>query len=427
MSSLITKVPSNAKTHQCGGYRLGILWLLSLLLGSEVSAERAILLFDPADGAVIAAEQAHLPAYPASLTKLMTLYLLFEAIDNGELTMQSNLSVSPTAASQLPKRMGLKSGISISVRTAVEALIVFSANDVAVVVAENLAGDEKTFAARMNRKAESLGMSRTVFKNASGLPHVAQVSTARDLGLLARALYQDFSDHFDQFSKLGFDYKGRHYNSHNNFLRAFEGARGLKTGFTCRAGYNLAAVAERDGRMVMGILLGETTAGRRDVKMLSAMRRAFEEPQTSGGLVLDTMPLLPEHGVGSPVNRGFIAEECLHPRQSRNLQQVSQWSIVFGLETEKQLALDRARKLIAEHDQAKGARPLLIPQWARDVIYRVAITSLSQSKATSLCLELRERDEHCIVLPPRAAELTLERALATMDWIASQKPGVSEE
>ena len=213
------------------------------VVGKPGQAERSLLLFEAIDGTIITAEQAHLPAYPASLTKLMTLYLLFEAIDAGELTMTDTFVVSRTAAAQPPKRMGLETGVSISVKTAVEALIVFSANDVAVVVAEGLADKETAFVTSMNTKAHALGMSQTVFRNASGLPHSEQVSTARDLGLLARALYRDFGHFFEQFAKLGFNYQGKHYNSHNNFLRVFQGARGMKTGFTCRAGYNLAAAA----------------------------------------------------------------------------------------------------------------------------------------------------------------------------------------
>ena len=128
-----------------------------------------------------------------------------------------------------------------------------------------------------------------------------------------------------------------------------------------------------------------------------------------------------EHGARNAVNRGFIAEECIHPRKPHQAHRVSEWSLVFGLETEQQLAMERARQLIRAYDHAKGARPLLIPQWARNVIYRVGITGLSQSRATTLCLELRHLDEHCIVLPPKTAQLTVERALATIDWIASQK------
>ena len=420
MSSLTVKVPAKSWASHPGNGLRRVVFLIGLLLGSPAAAERALLLFDAVDGGIIKAEQAHLSAFPASLTKLMTLYLLFEAIDTGKQTMQSTFKVSPAAASQPPKRMGLKSGVSISVKTAVEALIVFSANDVAVVVAEGLAGDETTFATMMNAKSRALGMSHTHFKNATGLPHPAQVSTARDLGVLARALYHDFNHHFGQFAKLGFDHEGKHYGSHNNFLRAFQGARGLKTGFTCRAGYNLAAAAERDGRVVMGVLLGETTAGRRDDKMSRAMHRAFEALNGDRTYTLDNLPRSSEQGDRHPVNREFIAEECINPRKSRDVYRVSKWSVVFDLETEKQLAVDRAKRLIREHESATGAKPLLIPQWAQDVIYRVAVTGLDKDKATKLCLELRNLSEHCIVLPPKAAELRVERALATMDWIAKR-------
>ena len=427
MSSLSDKVPAKAWSSHPGYALSRVVFAIGLLLASPASAERALLLFDAVDGEIIRAEQAHLPAFPASLTKLMTLYLLFEAIEAGKLSMQSSFEVSRAAASQPPKRMGLKSGVLIPVKTAVEALIVFSANDVAVVVAEGLAHDEKTFATMMNAKAKALGMSHTVFRNASGLPHPAQVSTARDLGVLARALYRDFEDYFDQFAKLGFNHEGKHYGSHNNFLRAFPGARGLKTGFTCRAGYNLAAAAERDGRLVMGILLGETTARGRDRKMLRAMRRAFEISDGKRSYTLENLPRSPAQGARHPVNREFIAEECINPRKPPDAYRVSGWSVVFDLETEKQLALDRARRLIREYRPAGGATPLLIPQWAQDVIYRVAVTGLVKDTATELCLELRKRSEHCIVLPPRVAEQKVERALATMEWIAKRNTEQGEK
>lgn len=195
----------------------------------------------------------------------------------------------------------------------------------------------------------------------------------------------------------------------------------MKTGFTCLAGYNLAAAAEQDGRLLMGIVLGEMTAGRRDAKMVQAMRQAFKTPKWQSGLILENIPVLPEHGSAHPINRGFIAEECIHPRNPQNLYRVTDWSVAFGLETEKQLALNRASELIGRYEIAKGAKPLLIPQWAQHIIYRVAITGLTKQKATLLCLERRKANEHCIVLPPKTAQLTLARALATLDWIAREK------
>ena len=418
---LTANLPSNAKTHQPGRFLLTSICLLILLSPASAWAERALLLFDPIDGAVIHSQQIHRPAYPASLTKLMTLYLLFEAIERGRLNMHIEIVVSSRAASQPPKRMGLKSGTTLTVKTAVEALIVLSANDVAVVVAEALEGDETAFAEAMNRKARELGMTRTVFSNASGLPNGNQISTARDIGLLVLAIYRDFRAYFSEFSKIGFEHNGKHYASHNNFLRAFKGARGLKTGFTCLAGYNLAAAAERDGQVLMGVVLGETTAHNRDTKMMQAMNQAFQTPASQAGLYLDAIAPLPEHGSNQPINQHFIATECLYPTKPKSVYRVEGWSLVFDLETEKQAAIKQARQFILKYDKAKNAKPLLIPHWARNIIYRVAITSLTEDKATSLCLALRKIKEHCIVLPPKAGQLTLQRALATMDWIARKE------
>ncbi len=213
--------------------------------------------------------------YPASLTKMMTLYLLFEAVEDGKLTLQSELTVSKRAAGQPPSKLGVRAGSKITVDDAIKALIVKSANDVAVVVAEEIAGSEWRFAREMTAKARSLGMRSTTFRNASGLPNSKQVTTARDMAVLGRRVMQDFPQHFHYFSAKSFTYKTRTYTTHNSLIKNFDGASGIKTGYTRRSGFNLVTSAERDGQRLIGVVLGGRKSWSRDRHMRDILANAF--------------------------------------------------------------------------------------------------------------------------------------------------------
>jgi len=382
-------------------------------------AERAALVFDPDRGTVLFAEHANRPSYPASLTKLMTVYLVLEAVEAGRLAFDEVVVVSKNAAGQKPKKLGLAAGTRIRLDQVLLAVIVFSANDAAVVAADAVAGDETRFAARMNEKARALGMSRTAFRNASGLPNPAQVTTARDLAVLARALRRDFPAHFHLFAKTHFDYRGRRYEGHNNFVRGYRGSDGLKTGFTCRAGYNLAASAARDGRRLMGIVLGAPTAGRRDRRMVRLFDAAYARTQAAPvAPSLDALAAEPELD-GRP-NRDFIAEKCIRPgarraarqvRIGRPVGRVSGWSLELGVTAGRAKALRAVRRFIRDHRTTlRGGRPLLIPRVARDIVYRLAVTGLKQANATATCRALQDDNRYCVARPPETAKLALESA-----------------
>lgn len=223
--------------------------------------------------------------YPASLTKMMTLYLLFEEIEAGRLTLESELTVSAQAAAQPPSKLGVKAGSKITVETAIEALVVKSANDVAVVVAEAISGSEWRFAQAMTQKARSIGMSRTTFRNASGLPNSRQVTTARDMATLSRRVIQDFPDHYHYFSIPSFTWNGKTYRSHNKVVGSFDGAEGLKTGYTRMSGYNLATSATRDGQRLIGIVLGGRSGRTRDAHMREILGAAFGEIKAKPTLI----------------------------------------------------------------------------------------------------------------------------------------------
>ncbi len=243
----------------------------ALVLASAVPAQAnsryAALVMNADTGDVIYSRNADLRRYPASLTKLMTLYLLFEAIEEGRLELDDELHVSSRAAGQPPSKLGVETGSTITVDDAIQALVVRSANDVAVVVAEALADREWRFAQRMTQRAGEMGMNLTRFENASGLPHQRQRSTARDLSILAMRIASDFPQHMHYFSQESFTYNGRTWRSHNSLLEDYDGTTGLKTGYTRASGFNLIATVERDGISLVGIVLGGRTAARRDREM----------------------------------------------------------------------------------------------------------------------------------------------------------------
>jgi len=246
------------------------------LVSRAAEARYASLIMDVESGRIISSYDPDSRKFPASLTKMMTLYLLFDALDAKRVTLDSQLRVSALAASQPPTHLGLGAGSHISVRDAIPALIIRSANDVAVVVAENIGGSQPQFAELMQRKARELGMTRTTFVNASGLPNPGQKTTARDLAKLARGLIRNHAKYYHYFSEEGFDWKGDWIPTHNNAMLTYPGADGLKTGFINASGFNLALSARRNGHRLIGILMGEETAWSRDTQMARLLDAAFE-------------------------------------------------------------------------------------------------------------------------------------------------------
>jgi D-alanyl-D-alanine carboxypeptidase len=243
----------------------------ALLVGTTFPAQAnsryAALVMNADSGDVIYSRNADMRRYPASLTKLMTLYLLFEAVEDGRLEMDDELHVSPRAAGQPPSKLGVEAGSTISVEDAIQALVVRSANDVAVVVAEALADTEWSFSRQMTSRAQEMGMDLTRFENASGLPHQRQQTTARDLSILAMRMVNDFPQHMHYFSQPSFTYNDRTWDSHNNLLEDYEGTTGLKTGYTRASGFNLIATVDRGEISLIGIVMGGRTAARRDQEM----------------------------------------------------------------------------------------------------------------------------------------------------------------
>jgi D-alanyl-D-alanine carboxypeptidase len=227
----------------------------------------ADIVVDANSGRILHSDSPDSLRHPASLTKIMTLYLLFEQLDAKKISLDTPLKVTAHAASQEPSKLGVRPGSTIEVEDAIKAVVTRSANDVAVVIAENLGGDEETFSQMMTRKARSIGMSRTTYVNASGLPDSEQITTARDQATLGRAIQERFPRYYRYFSTTSFAYRGQHIGNHNHLLGSVEGVDGIKTGYTRASGFNLVTNLRRDGRHLVAVVLGGRSTRSRDAQM----------------------------------------------------------------------------------------------------------------------------------------------------------------
>jgi D-alanyl-D-alanine carboxypeptidase (penicillin-binding protein 5/6) len=244
----------------------------NLLFGQ---ARYAAYVIDANTGEVLYEKNADSPRYPASITKLMTLYLTFEALQAGKLSLSDRVYVSSHAANTAPSKLGVRAGDSVSVEEAIRAMTVKSANDMAVAMAEKIGGSEGKFAALMTLRAQELGMNNTQYVNASGLPDSRQLSTAHDIAILSRALMRDFPQYYPYFSLRSFEFRGRTIPGHDHLLGSVAGVDGLKTGYTAASGFNLATSAQRDGRRVIGVVLGGSSVAARDQHMADLINTSF--------------------------------------------------------------------------------------------------------------------------------------------------------
>ncbi len=238
------------------------------------------IIVDGNSGATLSANNPDASRHPASLTKIMTLYLLFERLDAGKMKLDTEMDVSEHASEQAPTKLGLRPGQSIAVEDAIKGLVTRSANDAAVVIAEAIAGDEGDFAKLMTRKARTLGMTKTVYRNASGLPDDEQVTTARDQATLGRAIQERFPRYYRYFSTTAFNYHGHSIRNHNKLLGNVEGVDGIKTGYTRASGFNLVTSMRRGNRHLVGVVLGGRSGGSRDTIMRGLLAENLEKAAT---------------------------------------------------------------------------------------------------------------------------------------------------
>jgi D-alanyl-D-alanine carboxypeptidase len=279
--------------------RRGTALLTVLLVATSsfrASAAGPSLLFDVSSGKVLYAEDQDNQWHPASLAKLMTAYLAFDAVKSGKLTLKQKIACSAAAHNEPPSKVGLPIGGELTVDLALQALVIKSANDVAVMLAEAIGGTETNFVAKMNETATRLGMTRTKFVNPNGLPADDQVTTARDLAKLARAIVTDFPEYAHYWSMAQMRIGKIRVRTHNGLLDTVEGADGLKTGFTCDSGFNIVASATRDGRRLVAVVLGDANAADRNTRASSLLEYGFQQTgltQVFNTQTLDNMPLNP--------------------------------------------------------------------------------------------------------------------------------------
>lgn len=279
-------------------YRLAValLWLGGLTQTAQ--AVDASLVLDASTGRVLSEKHADELNHPASLTKMMTIYLTFRALRDGRITLDQKLPVSSHAANMAPTKLGLRAGQTISVRDCLMGMVTKSANDAATVVAEKLGGTEGHFVEAMNAQGLLLGMSHTRFASASGLPHPGDSTTARDMSRLALALYRDFPARASMFSTREFTFRGRTVRGHNHLMERYSGMDGLKTGYTAAAGFNLASTAVRGGHRLFGVVLHGDSARARDDLMARLLDEGFEQRQASPALIA---------AAGKPAHRSVLA------------------------------------------------------------------------------------------------------------------------
>lgn len=257
--------------------------ILAMIAGPQAAVSQSLInepryaavMVDAASGEVLFSSRADSPRYPASITKVMTLYLVFEAMAAGRLSPSDTIRISPRAAAQPPSKLGLRAGSTIRVDEAINALAIKSANDIAVAVAEHIGGTESRFAALMTLRAQELGMRNTRYVNASGLPDSRQLTSARDLAVLSRAVMRDYPQYYSHFSTRSFTHRGVAMNNHNRLLFQMPGVDGIKTGFTNASGYNLAASAVRGGRRLIAVVLGGPSGRARDAHTRHLLETGF--------------------------------------------------------------------------------------------------------------------------------------------------------
>lgn len=291
-------------------------WLLSgcaaILLACPALA-KPTLLFDVASGKVLYAEDQDDLWHPASLTKIMTAYLTFEALKTGKLSMDAKIPVSELAFSQPPSKVGLPVGAEMPVETAIQALIVKSANDVAIMLAEAIAGSQDAFVERMNATAARLGMTRTKFVNANGLPAAEQVTTARDLAKLSRVVLAEYPQYASLWGQADMHLGKRRLRTHNGLLKSYEGADGLKTGFICDSGYNVVASATRDGHRLIAVVLGEISGHERSVRAAALLEHGFNTYDWKTMLAsasVDSMPMPMDVKPAPSMRASVVSWDC---------------------------------------------------------------------------------------------------------------------
>jgi len=406
-----------------------------LTAAAPAAAKYASIVINEETGAVLHAVNPDVRHYPASLTKVMTLYLVFEALDAKRLTMNTRVRVSRRAARQPASKLGLKHRDTITVREVILALAVKSANDAATAIAEHMAGTERKFGNLMSDKARALGMTNTRFRNASGLPNRRQLTTARDFALLARAMRRNFPHYYRFFSIRSFTYKEHRFLNHNRLLDRYAGADGLKTGYIRASGFNLAATAARNGVRLIAVVMGARSPRARDLHTMGLLERGFARatdgrhiayhydrnvriardqsrvnerirvrraPGARGRIRLSrlTPPRRPEPAPPPAPEQGSAETSLAAPPPSIG------WTVQIGTFSQVSLAefaAKRAREILPTllGRSALVVQPVTTPE---KTLYRALYVGLSRDSAEQACARLEAGGHNCLTHPPQETQ-----------------------
>jgi D-alanyl-D-alanine carboxypeptidase len=411
----VWKGPGAVSTASFLSYRkrlcLTISWLVltALLISAwatPASARvQASILLDAHTGKTLEAQHPDSLCYPASLTKLMTLYMTFRELSSGKMTLKQELTASRHAAAQKPTKLYLKPGEHISVRSAILAITTRSANDAAVVLAEAMGGSEAEFAVMMNQRAHALGLTSTTFRNASGLPDPDQKTTARDMSKLAMAILEDFPEYYHFFKARRFEFRGRTIYGHDHLLARYPGVDGMKTGYTVASGFNIVTSAVRDDHRLLGVVMGGRSAGSRDRQMMALLNRGFSQ------LHKTTLTAASEEAAAdwAPVAR-FKKVSLDDTQQQEAERPDSGWFVQLGGIFRSQVYARNALKS-ALHTYPEGLRdanPLVVK--LRNGRYLARFSELDASTAIETCRHLRSRKFTCSAYQPKTRGLSMASA-----------------
>lgn len=405
------------------------------------SSRYAAFVVDQNTGVVLHSRRSEAERYPASLTKMMTLYMLFQALEEGSIGLQDQIRISANAASASPSRLGVQAGSTITVETAIRALVIKSANDVAVAVGERLSGGEARFAQHMTVRADELGLTDTVFRNASGLPNSRQVTTARDMARLAVALHRDFPQYYHYFEETSFRYRGRTYRNHNSLVGRVNGVDGLKTGYIRASGFNVVVSAERGDHRLIAVVMGGPTAASRDAHAEELVEAAFdtlERRQDSRLFASLTSPRISPVRQQDLIARDVAALNLEAPVEMGSAQSAppvqivvtdeiaggtdplpaspiaaayntedepslirGAWSIQVGAYNSASAAQDRLDRIAMASSALATAQPAArAANINGNRVWRARFEAMSESDARRACADFAARDEACFPVAP---------------------------
>lgn len=358
----------------------------------------AAFVVDAGSGAVLHRENADTLNYPASLTKMMTLYIVFESLDHGVVSLDTKLPVSRRAASRPPSKIGLRAGEKIALGDAVRLMAVKSANDVATTIAEYFSGSEAAFAQLMTSRARALGMRNTTFRNASGLPDRRQRTTARDVATLALSIYERFPHYTHFFATRSATWRGKRYRNTNRLLGVYPGMNGIKTGYISASGFNLAASVERDGFHIVAVVMGGKTSKRRNARMRTLLDGALADAGRSREFLAAVRRPRPKPTPGAPASAPAPAPTVAAADYA---SEGGAWSIQLGAYSERDAAerILEVAHFVVPGLAAGGERRVETVAGQRGVLYRARQVGLGEDEARRACGEIKRHNLPCLVVP----------------------------